>query len=207
MDTTNVPPRPYGRTRINYDRLKLLTPESKPKAQDRLILSVGPVRTPKKKLRVSPYRSPSPDPAFRTVNSRVTSSGTTYPPSSPHVVEHDPHPRRSNGVTGSSGIAKPPGQVGKDYQLRSELEWPDKRFDEIKSFIQKAPNQKLDSTRTLAKQNQSSVQAVREMVLSKYPFLGEYCDYWGINDFMECCDSHSNKNRPRHKGPGRREDA
>ncbi|KAJ3855435.1 hypothetical protein EV368DRAFT_62445 [Lentinula lateritia] len=207
MDTTNAPPRPYGRTRKTYDRLELLTPESKPKAQDRLILSVGPVRTPKKKLRVSPYRSPSPDPAFRTVNSRVTSSGATYPPSSPHVVEHDPHPRRSNGVTGSSGIAKPPGQVGKDYQLRSELEWPDKRFDEIKSFIQKAANQKLDSTRTLAKQNQSSVQAVREMVLSKYPFLGEYRDYWVIDDFMECCDSHSNKNRPRHKGPGGREDA
>ncbi|KAJ3754710.1 hypothetical protein EV360DRAFT_73478, partial [Lentinula raphanica] len=68
-------------------------------------------------------------------------------------------------------IPKPVGEVGRPgrggYNLRIQLQWQDDRFERVKKFINKAVDEKMDGTKPLSEQPQSSIKEVQEMALRK----------------------------------------
>ncbi|KAJ3928968.1 MAG: hypothetical protein NXY57DRAFT_1018795 [Lentinula lateritia] len=88
-------------------------------------------------------------------------------------------------------IEKPTGGVGKPGRggynlLRVALKWPEKRFNEVKKFIDETVEAKLDCLQPLGKQQYLKLEEVRTLAVAKFSFLEEYRGDWVVYDFIRC---------------------
>ncbi|KAJ3858524.1 hypothetical protein EV359DRAFT_87612 [Lentinula novae-zelandiae] len=88
-------------------------------------------------------------------------------------------------------IEKPTGGVGKPGRggynlLRIALKWPEKRFNEVKKFIDETVEAKLDCLQPLGKQQYLKLEEVRTLAVAKFSFLEEYRGDWVVYDFIRC---------------------
>ncbi|KAJ3902049.1 hypothetical protein F5879DRAFT_924162 [Lentinula edodes] len=88
-------------------------------------------------------------------------------------------------------IEKPTGGVGKPGRggynlLRVALKWPEKRFNEVKKFIDETVEAKLDCLQPLGKQRYLKLEEVRTLAVAKFSFLEEYRGDWVVYDFIRC---------------------
>ncbi|KAJ3851053.1 hypothetical protein EV368DRAFT_83918 [Lentinula lateritia] len=109
----------------------------------------------------------------------------------PGAAHSDKDLTKGLGYSSDGKIDKPAGGVGGPGRggynlLRGALKWPEKRFNEVKKFIDETVEAKLDCLQPLGKQQYLQVEEVRTLTVAKFSFLDEYRGHWVVYDFIRC---------------------
>ncbi|KAJ3709919.1 hypothetical protein EV361DRAFT_955507 [Lentinula raphanica] len=112
--------------------------------------------------------------------------------SSSMFTPRSPTPFTCGGVEPSSevhtGIPKPEGEAGRPgrggYNLQTILNWPNKRFKEVKGFIRTRAIATMNCSLPFSEQPLPKIQAIRDEAVIKFPFLSSYENLWVVDDFL-----------------------
>ncbi|KAJ3833454.1 hypothetical protein F5878DRAFT_645937 [Lentinula raphanica] len=139
----------------------------------------------------SPTMSPKKGVRFASVPASVDSM-SGRPSDMDMFTPRSPTPFTCVGVESSPevhiGIPKPEGEAGRPgrggYNLEATLNWPKKRFKEVKGFIRTRTISTMNCSLSFSDQPLSKIQAIRDEAVIKFPFLSSYENLWVVDDFL-----------------------